>query len=210
MSDWTIYITAAGDGPAITDVQLGCLVDELADHGGVATGTPENVDSRRFGATFTVTAKNAPGAAELGAKTFYAAVKRAGMVASAIVHLEVETVDETERAVARPYPTLVGVTEIAELLGVTRQRASTLQTRQGFPPPAAVLKSGPVWMLSDVEGFKSTWARKPGRPRKGVAITRDGKVEHLTADVAAVHEAEGDTEPAQPAAGERTRTPARR
>jgi hypothetical protein len=60
----------------------------------------------------------------------------------------------------------VGVSEVAELLGITRQRASVLQTRMGFPAPMQVLAGGPVWRRSAVDRFASTWERKVGRPRK--------------------------------------------
>ena len=45
-------------------------------------------------------------------------------------------------------PTLVGVAEIADLFGVSRQAASNWRDRHtDFPRPAASLKSGPVWEL---------------------------------------------------------------
>ncbi|MDE0394272.1 MAG: ParA family protein [Gammaproteobacteria bacterium] len=47
--------------------------------------------------------------------------------------------------------TLVGVAEIAELFGVSRQAASNWRERYAdFPQPAASLKSGPVWELPDI------------------------------------------------------------
>ena len=47
--------------------------------------------------------------------------------------------------------TLVGVAEIAELFGVSRQAASNWRERHAdFPTPAASLKSGPVWELPDI------------------------------------------------------------
>ena len=46
---------------------------------------------------------------------------------------------------------LVGVAEIADLFGVSRQAASNWRDRHAdFPTPAASLKSGPVWELPDV------------------------------------------------------------
>jgi len=54
---------------------------------------------------------------------------------------------------------LVGITEIGEMLGVSRQRAHQLAQTEAFPKPTAVLSSGPVWETSDVE----KWARATGR-----------------------------------------------
>ena len=47
--------------------------------------------------------------------------------------------------------TLVGVAEIADLFGVSRQAASNWRERYAdFPEPTASLKSGPVWELPDI------------------------------------------------------------
>jgi prophage regulatory protein len=54
---------------------------------------------------------------------------------------------------------LVGVTEIGDLLGVSRQRAAQLSRLEGFPEPAAVLSAGRIWRRIDVEA----WARATGR-----------------------------------------------
>ena len=46
---------------------------------------------------------------------------------------------------------LVGVAEVADLFGVSRQAASNWRDRYAdFPTPAASLKSGPVWELPDI------------------------------------------------------------
>lgn len=55
---------------------------------------------------------------------------------------------------------LVGAHEIAELLGVTRQRVDQLtRTDPTFPKPEAELKSGRVWKRALVE----RWATRSGR-----------------------------------------------
>ena len=62
---------------------------------------------------------------------------------------------------------LVGVTEIAEMLGVSRQRADQI-TRQysDFPQPEVTLATGRVWRRAAVEGWhKRHPDRRPGRPR---------------------------------------------
>ena len=56
---------------------------------------------------------------------------------------------------------LAGITEIGAMLGVTKQRASQLVVKKGFParlddPP---LKMGPVWKRQTVV----RWAEKQGR-----------------------------------------------
>lgn len=55
---------------------------------------------------------------------------------------------------------LVGVAEIAELLGVSRQYVDRLsRTDDTFPVPEAELKSGRVWKREAIE----KWGRKIGR-----------------------------------------------
>lgn len=56
---------------------------------------------------------------------------------------------------------LVGVAEIAEMLGVTRQRVNQLAREEGFPQPEAELSAGRIWKRSDVVA----WARRTGRLR---------------------------------------------
>jgi prophage regulatory protein len=55
---------------------------------------------------------------------------------------------------------LVGAAEIAELLGVTRQRVDAIaRTHPDFPKPQAELQAGRVWLRTEVED----WGRKTGR-----------------------------------------------
>lgn len=46
----------------------------------------------------------------------------------------------------------MGVTEIAALLGVSRQRADQISRQKGFPEPVAVLSGGRqrIWNAADV------------------------------------------------------------
>jgi len=63
---------------------------------------------------------------------------------------------------------LVGVAELAELLGVSRQRAVQIaDSFQDFPEPEVELASGRVWKRSDVESWIARHPnRRSGRPRK--------------------------------------------
>jgi predicted DNA-binding transcriptional regulator AlpA len=54
---------------------------------------------------------------------------------------------------------LVSTPEIAELLGVSRQRVDQLSRTDDFPAPVADLAIGRVWTRDDVE----RWARATGR-----------------------------------------------
>jgi hypothetical protein len=55
---------------------------------------------------------------------------------------------------------LIGVAEIAAMLGITRQGVDKLiRTRADFPAPTAVLTAGRIWEREDVE----KWARETRR-----------------------------------------------
>lgn len=58
---------------------------------------------------------------------------------------------------------LVGVAEIADLLGVSRQRVHQLAAREDFPEPLAVLVMGSVWERQAID----TWASASGRLTSG-------------------------------------------
>lgn len=48
---------------------------------------------------------------------------------------------------------LYGASEIAERLGVTRQRAHVITHTKGFPEPYDTLAMGSVWRIEDVEAW---------------------------------------------------------
>lgn len=54
------------------------------------------------------------------------------------------------------YQAYMGTTEIATLLGVSRQRADQISQKKGFPDPVAHLTMGRIWSTDDV----MDWARR--------------------------------------------------
>lgn len=55
---------------------------------------------------------------------------------------------------------LVGLTEIAQILGLSRQRVDQLlRSDEAFPQPVANLTAGRIWERADVEA----WGRATGR-----------------------------------------------
>lgn len=68
-------------------------------------------------------------------------------------------------AVPNPH---VGVTEIGQMLGVSRQRANRLVAKAGFPEPIAQTGAGRVWERAAVEEWAKGWDRDNvgGRPPK--------------------------------------------
>lgn len=55
---------------------------------------------------------------------------------------------------------LAGISEIAERLGVSRQRAQQLSAREDFPKPITRLKSGPVWDQAEIEAWITKFRQK--------------------------------------------------
>jgi hypothetical protein len=84
-----------------------------------------------------------------------------------------EVVSETEwqrRADAPTMPELMSAAEIAEALGVTRQRVHQLRSSAIFPAPLADLRGGAVWDAAAVRRFGELWERRPGRP-PGIVVS---------------------------------------
>lgn len=66
-------------------------------------------------------------------------------------------------------PELVGVAEIAAMLGVNKRTVQRYSSRSDFPRPVDELAGGRrVWRRRDVERWASTTLPlpRPGRPRK--------------------------------------------
>lgn len=57
---------------------------------------------------------------------------------------------------ARKLPRLLGVREIADELGVTKQAVNQAVRRGTFPPPVQVLACGPIW----TEDALTTWRKR--------------------------------------------------
>lgn len=95
------------------------------------------------------------------------AAKKAGLPEWPVVSVSVIEWNYFEMKLDDPtYPTVVGVSELADMLDVTRQRASELARSASFPTPFQELASGPVWLEPTVRRFVADWDRRPGRPRK--------------------------------------------
>ena len=88
----------------------------------------------------------------------------------AVVHSEpvgVSAIRESMHAANAESPTmpeLMSAAEIAEELGVARQRVHQLRSTAAFPAPLAELRGGAVWGAAAVRKFNAEWRRTPGRP----------------------------------------------
>lgn len=167
MSEWQVTVTCAG-GDADAEVSgeaMGKALAALEAHG--AAG------SRGGGAfEFTMTAKGAtPARASAAAvRAVERAKAAAGLPDWPVTRVEVLP---AEGAV----PTLVGIPEIARMLGVHPERARELATtNEAFPRPIGQLGKVKVWTEESVQRWAEAWPRRAGRPRKGAGATTARKV----------------------------------
>lgn len=169
MTDWSVHVEVAGGqgSPPVPDSVADALMERLEPHGGVVSSS---IVEGRISATFTVTAPVASKAAAQAERLFFAQCSPAGVPAWPVIRLEAVTHEQLAIDLETSnFPELVGVAEVAELAGVTKQRASKIADNAGFPDPMAELAAGPVWAKDAVERFLERWERKPGRPPKAAA-----------------------------------------
>ncbi len=157
MIEWSVNLELDG---SFTQDQAEDLIDALGDRAAAAV----SFSPTRLGVRFYVEAAFAHDAINRATEMIQAHLHQPFTIASA----EVQTPDELDRILAEPtFPELLGVTEVARLLHVSRQRVDELlRTREGFPKPIVELAAGPVWKKVAIMRFLEDWSRKPGRPTK--------------------------------------------
>lgn len=163
--------TWGGVGKIGTDL-LEDLVPALAGFGARGISVGAGGIAGGPGATFLVEADaRSPAesmalAASRGVRWFMDACEKVGLDHGGIARIDLMTDSYLDRYLAQEPETYVGVSEIADLLKVSRQRVAELRTRADFPAPVAELAAGPVWSRSSLNRFVESWDRKPGRPRR--------------------------------------------
>jgi hypothetical protein len=168
--DWSVYLEAAGptDAPPLDEDAVELFTTCLDAYSPAVTGAASPDHARVWAVQLTIEdAEEATQAAEWALRAARDAATKAGLPLWPVVKLEATEWERFDASLDEPNtPDLVGVAELAELCGVTRQRASALARSNGFPEPLAELASGPVWDLRMVERFVRQWPRKTGRPAK--------------------------------------------
>lgn len=171
--DWSIeisWLAAGGDTTAIDERSIEVLANEVHEHAGVVSWGDHSYSVR-----LSVEAPEVGKAVDVAVGNCHEAVTKAGLPTWPIATVLAQTPEALDIELSTPlYPSIVGVTELAEMLGVSKQRASELARSQSFPAPLTELASGPIWIQSNVRHFCETWERKPGRPRKKQTDTTKG------------------------------------
>ncbi|MDP8930113.1 MAG: hypothetical protein M3O70_16480 [Actinomycetota bacterium] len=147
----------------VDDEAVPALVDALADHHAATSGGGDV-----YTAQLSRQAPDAEQAARQAVTVFRQAATYAGLPPWPLTRLRGHHRSGTRyRPAAPPIPQLVGISDIAELLDVSKQRAWALaHDRDDFPRPIMIVSAGPLWLREAVEAFDERWARKPGRPKK--------------------------------------------
>lgn len=89
---------------------------------------------------------------------------------SEVVEVTIMTEAQKDAELDKPFmPDVVGLNEVAELAGVTRQRANRIVKNQSFPQAVLELAAGKLWWKPAVQHWIDNWDRKVGRPAKALA-----------------------------------------
>ena len=182
MSNWSVLIETAGPSdlyePDVDD-EMEDKVDDLID-GLAEYGPSVSYNAHKLSVRLSVPADSYdPAGAATQAQDLWKQFADKVEISWPIVRLEVVAGDVLEAELANPaVPELLGVKELADQLGVSRQRASELARSSHFPTPSAILASGPIWTAAAVATFLALWERRAGRPRNRCGVrgeTIDGR-----------------------------------
>jgi hypothetical protein len=94
-------------------------------------------------------------------------LKALGTWGNGVNEIRIQTIEQVERDLARPtIPVLVGASEAAGILDVSRQRVHQLhRDRSDFPTPLVEVAMGPLWDAEAIKAYATTRNRQGGRPR---------------------------------------------
>jgi hypothetical protein len=156
MVEWSVHMAAAS-GDDFGEPEADAIIDALAPYAPAVSYGRGGLTAR-----VTVEARSAGEAVDRALEVFGKACP-----ALDVFRVEAQTVEGLEQDLGTTnIPELIGIAELATLLGVSKQRASELARGTDFPAPLAVLVAGPVWPLANVLRYVRAWKRRPGRPRK--------------------------------------------
>lgn len=160
MTGWSLHVELPNDGAP--ESALDAIRDDLTDHHATTGYAP---GSGNVSVRLILDAGTARQATDAGIRAVQDAARAAGVSPTVLV-VETMTEEEMDRRLAEPaIPALAGLSEVGDILGVSRQRAGVLAERSDFPPVVAALRSGPVFVAEQVAAYGRRRPRTPGRPR---------------------------------------------
>ncbi len=160
MIDWTVELHRETGRSDPDRDSLDRYLAALAVHDAAVSATPQGRVSPRL----TINAADAATAVGEALEAEEAAATTAdfGGVVTAVVVADANTPDGETNWVRTP---LLSLSEIGEMLGVSRQRSSQLaRDHPQFPHQAASYAGRPLYEAAAIEAFADVWHRKTGRP----------------------------------------------
>lgn len=152
--DWHAAITTTDQ---LTEAAAEAVMEALAERGPAIT---LDTDS----ATVSLTAHGDTAQAALA--DALTAITSAGLDGDP-VSVTVQTYEALDRELAQPlFPEVVGYAEIAEIAGVTRQRARQFAEYDSFPAPVIQTAQGPLYSRAAAARWVETRPTRPGRPAR--------------------------------------------
>lgn len=160
-------VTVAFERPTINDTEAAEILEALTDLRPVLVVVEEETG---YPTRYTLTVHAEESSLRQAIATGLRRVEDATLVRAQGVEAlaQHDVVRQLQRSTV---PQLVGNADIADMLGVTRQRAAQLADVDGFPPAVMTIKAGPLRVRDQVEDWARTWNRKAGRPKKTSAST---------------------------------------
>lgn len=166
VNTWSVLVTRTGDEALLprsedTVQPFSDLAEFLGEYGAAVSHA-----RGRYSVRLALEAPSAELAVSEAMKIVGTFGEKAGLPSWPFVDVRATAWPEFERSLDAPtFPNVLGVSELAQLLGVSRQRVSELARRSHFPKPFAELAAGPIWLEPTIRRFVSEWERRPGRPR---------------------------------------------
>ena len=156
MNMWTASLTlnAPSHLPTITTQQKQQLLNALAGRCAVLA-----IDKDRLRLTFDLPAPDFETATSAAKMATDDALLSAGLPPLEVTAAELLTSEE-KRRVQAVTPDLMGVAEVAQFLGVSKQRVTQLAKTKDFPAPARELSATRIWLGPEIERFGRGWALK--------------------------------------------------
>lgn len=164
---WRVAVEGAiGDGMADGET-LAALQASLSSF----NSSVEQRDER-VAVTVAVEAESARAAAGVAEGVVLLHARKAGLRGFRAVRLEVVDAIRSLAQFEGEVPDILGSAEVAEILGVSRQRVQQLRAEGRFPEPILELSATPIWLRRSIDAFLTSWSRRPGRPAQGTDISR--------------------------------------
>lgn len=160
---WSVLIefgaSEVGHGRNLDDEHLDRLVGALEAHDGVVSFAPG-----RLAVRLSVQHDRHEGALGHASEITMKALADVGLLDLPVVRVEAVRQSQLAREIAEPsQPQVLGVAEVAALLGVSRQRLAVIRREhESFPEPFATLAATPLWYCSAIEQWLKSWPRRPG------------------------------------------------